>query len=239
MPLWKWSVAAVAALLMVPMSVQAQDSIAAPVPPNETVVATPPAETAPALDVAPTPVPMPKEPTPAPAPKTKGKPDSLKPGQYIWESRAYDASDMLIVVVLDIQRIYVYNGDTLVAFSTLSSGKKGHTTPTGVFNILQKDADHRSNLYNNASMPYMLRLTWDGVALHAGHNPGYPASHGCIRLPLAFAKALYSVTKIGQKIVIVSSTANKVEAEPVPEPTPAPLPVAPEALLAPDSPTGI
>jgi L,D-transpeptidase catalytic domain len=90
-----------------------------------------------------------------------------------------------------------------------------------VFNILQKNIDHKSNLYSNAPMPYMQRLTWDGIALHAGHNPGYPASHGCIRLPLAFAKALYQVTKMDQPVVVLKDLSTP---PPKPEPKPEPLP---------------
>src|SRR3546814_9593425 len=78
---------------------------------------------------------------------------------------------------------HVYDGDRLVGMASVSTGMKGHRTPTGEFPVLQKRQWHRSNLYSNAPMPFMQRLTWDGIALHAGHNPGYPARHGCIRLP--------------------------------------------------------
>jgi hypothetical protein len=189
-----------------------------------------PVDAAPAPPVL-TPDPVPVQPPvakpPAPKPAKKGPPDSLKPGQYIWEKRAYDAKDLKIIAVLDIQRIYVFDGDTLVGLSTISSGKKGHRTPTGTFEILQKNVDHKSNLYSNAPMPYMQRLTWDGIALHAGHIPGYPASHGCLRLPMAFAKALYSVTKMKQKVTILAdlnSPAPPAEPEPVVAPVPQPAP---------------
>src|SRR3546814_12301464 len=79
----------------------------------------------------------------------------------------------------------------LIGISTISSGTAGHETPTGIFTILQKKVDHKSNLYDDAPMPYMQRLTWSGIAMHAGNLPGYPASHGCIRLPLDFAERLY------------------------------------------------
>jgi hypothetical protein len=86
--------------------------------------------------------------------------------------------------------------------STVSTGKSGHRTPTGVFTILQKNEKHTSSIYKGASMPYMERLTWTGVALHAGNLPGYPASHGCVRLPLDFAQKLYTVTDKGTTVVV-------------------------------------
>ena len=97
------------------------------------------------------------------------------------------------------QRVAVYRDGMLIGASTCSTGKPGHTTPAGVFVILQKDKNHHSSTYNNAPMPYMERLTWQGVALHAGNLPGYPASHGCIRLPLEFAKLLFGVTRLARR----------------------------------------
>ena len=113
------------------------------------------------------------------------------------------SSDLVrIVVSLPDQRAYVYRGDTLVAASTVSSGKDGKETPVGVFPVLQKQVMHKSNLYDSAPMPFMQRLTWDGVALHAGNNPGFPASHGCIRLPAAFAKKLFAITRVGTTVEV-------------------------------------
>lgn len=194
-------------------------------------VVTEPAKVAPPpviTEPKPIPVPAPAKP-PIPAPKKKAFSDGLKPGQYVWEKRAYDAKNLRIVAVIDIQRIYIFDGSTLVAFSTMSTGKKGHATPTGWFKILQKNVDHKSNLYSNAPMPYMQRLTWDGIALHAGHIPGYPASHGCLRLPLPFAKALYGITKMNQPVIVLadlSSPAPQPEPEVAPEPEPQPEPEA-------------
>jgi L,D-transpeptidase catalytic domain len=91
-----------------------------------------------------------------------------------------------------------------IGASTVSTGAKGHATPTGVFTILQKRQEHYSSTYNNAPMPYMQRLTWDGIALHAGKLPGYPASKGCIRLPLQFSKLVFGVTKTGMTVVITN-----------------------------------
>jgi lipoprotein-anchoring transpeptidase ErfK/SrfK len=168
--------------------------------------------------------------TPAPAPKVvkkKGPPDSLKPGQFVWEKRDVYEGPLKIVAVLDAQRIYVFQNDKLVGFSTISAGKKGKETPTGYFNILQKNIDHKSNLYSNAPMPYMQRLTWDGIALHGGHIPGYPASHGCIRMPKEFAKQLYGVTQMNQEVVVLQNTHTPVKR---PEPKPVPVidpPIAP------------
>ena len=105
--------------------------------------------------------------------------DALKPGQFVWVTRAIYEGAMKTVIVLDIQRIYVFQSDKLIGFSTISSGKKGKETPTGFFNILQKNVDHKSNLYSDAPMPFMQRLTWDGSAMHGGY-PGWPSvrAHG-------------------------------------------------------------
>ncbi len=103
---------------------------------------------------------------------------------------------------LPLQRAYVFDGGELIDTSPVSTGKRGYETPTGTFPILQKKVHHRSSTYDNAPMPYMQRLTWSGVALHAGRLPGYPASHGCIRLPRSFAKKLYKLTDYGTKVTI-------------------------------------
>lgn len=210
------SLAAMAALIAMPVAVVAQEGAT----PAEPVAAPAPVVTPPA------PAPAPVKP-PAPAPKKKFS-DGLRPGQFIWETRAHKATDLRIVAVLDIQRIYVFDKGELVAFSTISSGKKGHATPPGTFKILQKNEKHFSNIYNNAPMPYMQRLTWDGIALHAGQIPGYAASHGCIRLPMAFAKALFGITKMDQTVMVLSDL-NSVA--PPPEETP-PAPPGSEAGTA-------
>lgn len=137
----------------------------------------------------------------SPVPTTAGTPQ-LKPGEFYWHPEIAPAGPLIILVSLDEQRLYVYRNGIAIAASTISSGKEGHETPTGVFTILQKNKDHRSNLYNNAPMPYMQRLTWDGIALHGGALPGYPASHGCVRLPQKFAQKLFSATKRGDTVVV-------------------------------------
>ncbi|MBO3277299.1 L,D-transpeptidase [Pseudomonas schmalbachii] len=137
---------------------------------------------------------------------------SLKPGQYLWYPEISPQGPVTLVVSLTEQRVFVYRNGIAIGIATVSTGKKGKDTPTGVFTILQKKVEYRSNLYNDAPMPYMQRLTWDGIALHAGNLPGYPASHGCIRLPLAFAKKLYAVTGFSSTTVIISdATSSPVE----------------------------
>jgi lipoprotein-anchoring transpeptidase ErfK/SrfK len=126
---------------------------------------------------------------------------SLKPGKYLW--RDVDAAgDPRVVISLSDQLAYLYQGSTLVAVSTISSGKPGKDTPTGVFPILEKQRMHRSIKYENAPMPFMQRIDKYGVALHGGHLPGYAASHGCIRLPGAFAAKLYKITDVGTPVLI-------------------------------------
>src|SRR3546814_2979593 len=130
---------------------------------------------------------------------------NLQPGQFLFRSEAAPECPVIIVVSLSKQRAYVYRNGVLIGISTISSGTAGHETPTGIFTILQKKVDHKSNLYDDAPMPYMQRLTWSGIAMHAGNLPGYPASHGCIRLPLAFAEHLYGVTQLGLTVIITQS----------------------------------
>jgi hypothetical protein len=110
---------------------------------------------------------------------------------------------VLVVVSIPAQKMFVFKDGVPWGSTTVSTGRAGHGTPAGVFPILQKHVRHRSNLYNNASMPYMQRLTWGGVALHAGHVTGRPASHGCIRMPWAFARDLYALTKPASTSVLI------------------------------------
>lgn len=133
--------------------------------------------------------------------------ESLRPGQYLWRDDDLSLGDISLVINRSAQVALVYRGSTLVAVSSVSTGKPGKRTPLGDFTILQKKVWHRSNLYSNAPMPYMQRLTWDGIALHAGVNPGYPASHGCIRLPSGFAKLLYGVTRMGASVAVIDDDA--------------------------------
>jgi lipoprotein-anchoring transpeptidase ErfK/SrfK len=140
-----------------------------------------------------------------PAVAIEAEPGSLDPGQFVWHPEAAPAGAVEIVVSIPQQIAYVYRGGTLIGVSTVSTGRPGHRTPTGRFAILEKDRIHHSNRYNNAPMPFMQRLTMDGIALHAGEIPGHPASHGCVRLPLAFARDLFAVTEVGARVHIIDA----------------------------------
>lgn len=111
-----------------------------------------------------------------------------------------------MLVSIDDQKISVFRGTELIETAPISSGRRGYSTPTGVFSILEKRRRHFSNLYDNAPMPYMQRLTWSGIALHQGRLPGYPASHGCIRLPKQFAKTLFGMTSRGMHVLVTRET---------------------------------
>jgi hypothetical protein len=132
---------------------------------------------------------------------------TLKPGQYVWDASTNVDGPALVIVNLETQKLVLFRNGVPVGASTVSSGAPGHETPTGVFTILQKNKDHRSKTYNNAPMPNMQRLTWKGIALHAGNLPGYPASHGCIRLPMKFSELLFKSTTLGMTVVITSMPA--------------------------------
>ncbi len=126
----------------------------------------------------------------------------LKPGQYVWRNVPGSAGAERVVISLSDQLAFLYRGDTLVAVSTISSGKDSKPTPTGIFPILEKRPFYRSKKYENAPMPFMQRIDLYGTALHAGYNPGTPASHGCVRLPPQFAAKLYTVTEVGTPVFI-------------------------------------
>ena len=127
----------------------------------------------------------------------------LKPGQYLWRDGVSEGAPRVIVSLSD-QMAYLYRGEQLVAVSTISSGTDKNPTPTGIFPILAKKTMHRSKKYDNAPMPFMQRLDSYGIAMHAGVNPGRPASHGCIRLPAKFAARLYGVTELGSTVFIAA-----------------------------------
>ena len=116
-----------------------------------------------------------------------------------------------IIVSIRDQRLTLYRNGVPVAHSKISTGTIDHPTPTGVFSVIQKERWHRSNLYSLAPMPYMQRITWSGIALHAGVVPRHPASHGCIRLPTEFAKLLWSTTKIGARVVVAPTAITPIE----------------------------
>jgi hypothetical protein len=125
---------------------------------------------------------------------------------------------VLAVVSLQRQQITIYDAKGLILRAPVSSGQKGRETPAGIFSVLEKDADHHSNLYDDASMPHMQRLTWSGIALHGGPLPGHPASHGCVRLPYAFAERLFDMTRVGMRVIVAPRDA-------------APVAIAPPALF--------
>ncbi len=129
-------------------------------------------------------------------------PEEVKPGDYVWHPEISPAGPVVVVVSLPDQQLYVFRNGVRIGRSTVSTGKKGKATPTGVFTILQRKVDHESSIYKGAKMPHMQRLTWDGIAIHAGRLPGYPASAGCVRVPEDFAERLYSVTSIGTTVII-------------------------------------
>jgi L,D-transpeptidase catalytic domain len=132
-----------------------------------------------------------------------GRPiNQLKPGEFLWMGEAVSTGPIVMVVSITEQRAYVYRNGVLIGASTVSTGRPGHQTPTGVFTVLQKQKEHRSTIYDGAPMPYMERLTWGGVALHAGGLPGYPESHGCVHLPTEFAQRLFDVSPNGMTVVI-------------------------------------
>jgi hypothetical protein len=118
---------------------------------------------------------------------------------------------VMAIVSLPNQRITIYDAKGWILRAPVSSGQSGRETPAGIFSVIEKDADHHSNLYDDASMPHMQRLTWSGIALHAGHLPGYPASHGCVRMPSDFAERLFDMTQMGMRVIVAPSDVAPVE----------------------------
>jgi lipoprotein-anchoring transpeptidase ErfK/SrfK len=174
-----------------------------------------PAETA-----APAPVAAPAAPAAAPV---AFDPDALRPGHYVWHPELAPTGRVEIVVSIPQQVAYIYRGGTLIGLTTVSTGRPGHETPTGRFPIMEKHREHYSNLYNSAPMPFMQRLTMGGIALHAGQIPGRPASHGCVRLPLDFARILFGVTQTGTTVHILDAAPTSASALAVARGEPIPL----------------
>src|SRR5436189_1818512 len=135
----------------------------------------------------------------------------LKTGEYVWEPERAPEGPLLIVASTTEQVAYVYRNGIRIARSSVSTGRPGHPTPTGVFTILEKEVHHTSSIYKGAEMPYMERVTWGGIALHAGDLPGYPDSHGCVRLPLEFSKLLFGVTMKGATVIIADTHSAPAE----------------------------
>ena len=143
------------------------------------------------------------------------KPDSTRKAQPqdAAKGAAKDAAKgpLLIVISIADQRISLYDNGALIARSSVSTGVKNYPTPVGVFSVISKSRWHRSNIYSGAPMPYMQRITWSGIALHAGDLPGYPASHGCIRLTNDFAIRLWHLTKRGTRVIIAHDDIRPAE----------------------------
>jgi len=126
----------------------------------------------------------------------------MRPGEYRWAADVPATGETRVVIDTLTQLFYVYRGDRLIGVATISSGKKGRPTPLGFWSVMLKKKLGYSRKYDNAPMPYMQMYDSAGIAFHAGPNPGYPASHGCVRLPLKFAEKLFPLTQIGTKVVI-------------------------------------
>jgi L,D-transpeptidase catalytic domain len=114
---------------------------------------------------------------------------------------------LMAIVSLSDQHVTIYDAHGPILRAPVSSGQTGYETPVGIYSVLQKEAEHYSNRYDDASMPFMQRITWSGIALHAGTLPGYPASHGCIRMPYGFAERLFDMTKIGMRVIVARNDA--------------------------------
>lgn len=153
-------------------------------------------------------------------------------GGYIWSPALAPQGPVEIVISLADQRALIYRDGVLIGASAVSTGTEGRETPTGVFPILEKEVVHHSSKYDDAPMPFMERLTWYGIALHGGPLPGYAASHGCIRLPLAFARKLFGVTEVGTKVVVTDGAGDMPTVEDAsataPDSGDAPLEAAPD-----------
>src|SRR5439155_14617690 len=118
---------------------------------------------------------------------------------------------IMAIVSLKSQQVTIYDAEGWILRAPVSSGQKGRETPAGVFSVIQKDADHHSNLYDDASMPHMQRITWSGIALHGGPLPGHPASHGCVRMPYGFAERLFDATRLGMRVIVAPGDVAPVE----------------------------
>ena len=118
------------------------------------------------------------------------------------ETSAKPQGPLIIAISIEKQKVRIYDANGFFAETPISTGMRGHPTPMGVFSVIQKHKFHHSNIYSGAPMPYMQRITWSGVAMHAGVLPGYPASHGCIRMPMAFAVKMWNWTKMGARVIV-------------------------------------
>ncbi|WP_275190399.1 L,D-transpeptidase [Bradyrhizobium sp. CSA112] len=163
--------------------------------------------------------------------KPKVRRPPAKTETAIKETNAKPQGPLIIAVSIEQQRVRVYDAKGLFAESPVSTGMKGHSTPMGVFSVIQKHKMHRSNIYSGAPMPYMQRITWSGIAMHAGVLPGYPASHGCIRMPTAFAIKMWNWTRMGARVII---TPGQITPASFSHPLLAAQKIVPQPLLADD-----
>ena len=127
-----------------------------------------------------------------------------------WSRQGLSKGPLQIIISIADQRISLYDNGALIARSSVSTGVQGYPTPLGIFSVISKERRHRSNIYSAAPMPYMQRITWSGIALHAGVLPGYPASHGCIRLSNDFAIQLWHLTERGTRVIIAPKMSNRL-----------------------------
>jgi lipoprotein-anchoring transpeptidase ErfK/SrfK len=147
------------------------------------------------------------------APPPAGAAPRQAPPQQTAEAAAPRQAGEPIMAIVSIksQKVTIYDADGWILRAPVSTGTKGRETPAGVFSVVEKDKDHRSSLYDDAWMPHMLRITWNGVALHGGPLPGYAASHGCVRMPFGFAEKLFDKVRIGTRVIISPADAEPVE----------------------------
>src|ERR1700683_495879 len=138
-----------------------------------------------------------------------------------WGQRSFESTEsrragepIMAIVSLRDQRISVYDANGWILRAPVSSGQRGRETPAGIFSVIQKQAEHYSNLYDDAYMPHMQRITWSGIALHGGPLPGHPASHGCVRMPYSFAERLFDKTQLGMRVIIAPGGAAPVAIAP-------------------------
>ncbi|WP_249225667.1 L,D-transpeptidase [Tardiphaga alba] len=177
------------------------------------------------------------EPSPPPVRALQQRDNRLKQQGATFEkeakAHAKPVGPLVIAISLDKQTMRVFDANGLFAETRVSTGMRGHATPTGVFSIIQKNKWHKSNIYSGAPMPYMQRITWSGIALHAGALPGYPASHGCIRMPMAFSTKLWSWTRMGARVIITPGEISPAEFSHPQLIAQKPVPVAATPMAAP------
>src|SRR5579864_7236070 len=146
------------------------------------------------------------------APPADAAATQAKPAHPTEAAAPRDAGDPIMAIVsIKSQHVTIYDADGWILRAPVSSGTTGRETPAGIFSVLEKDKDHHSNLYDDAWMPNMQRITWSGIALHGGPLPGYAASHGCVRMPYDFAEKLFDKTRIGMRVIIAPNDADPGE----------------------------